>query len=347
MWDAISGKFLEELPKALLGLLVPLAQFIWKKIKEGGVREKKRSLRERIVQLSAQRESLGKVSGLPDGARILQDLDSELQATLAELAAMGISGAGQRSDDGAGGEIRREPSQRPALARWFLAYTPSGAKAWIVHSLFFVSLSLVLIGIVTTVVEAAGEEDWGPLWFVVIFLIPTLFLRWFALWLERPRSSADNPKWSWIPMALFWFVVVLIPIEWMLSAGGEDLDFSIEQLQREWPRAAYHTVFFLLVAICAYGWAHSRVSGPRRPLGKLRSALLLFVPSRPVGWIALFSWFAGWAMVLRAAYLVLSRGKDNTPRGLEVIALGYLLSAWKWAQSFRPPIDSRDDSNRR
>lgn len=169
--EGFIGKFLGEHPEVLLSLLIPPAHFVWNRY---NIHNRKGSLRQRIAELIAQRESLAKVAGLTHGDSILQDLENDLKAAMAELAPISASA-----------EPRRKLSLRPALARWFLLYKPSGVVAWTLHSLFFLNIAIVLLGVLGSVRPWDGDAMLG----LAMFLIPAYFLQWMAHRFERAGSA--------------------------------------------------------------------------------------------------------------------------------------------------------------
>jgi hypothetical protein len=165
---------LRDHPDVLLGLLIPPAHYVWNRY---NIHNRKRSLRQRIAELIAQRESLAKVASLPHGDNILQDLENDLKATMAELVPVCVSA-----------DVHRKLSLRRDMARWFLVYKPSGGLAWILHGLFFLNIAIVLLGILGSVTPWNADSPAGLLG-CALFLIPAYFLHWMARRVERARSG--------------------------------------------------------------------------------------------------------------------------------------------------------------
>lgn len=256
MWEQIWTKIIEEFPKALFALVIPLGQFLWKRYKEGGGESRKRLLRLKIADLNNQRDSLARVSGVPNADRVLRDLDLELQA--------------------------------------------------IFHSLFYLTLAAVLLGLLGVLAAWDGSESPYALLGFAMFLLVAFGFRWIALRLSRGQAPSvvageRRPlKWRGFPTLVFWLALLIIPFLWLNAAEDEEALWAIPA-----------TIFMLLFAISALGWARSSEE-PREPLGKLRSALLLFVPARPAGWVGELAWYADWAGLLGRKFTQASRPVVHT-----------------------------------
>jgi hypothetical protein len=168
------GTIVRDHPEALFALLLPCGHWVWNRY---NVHDRKRSLRQRIAELIAQRESLAKVASLAHGDIILQDLENDLKAAMAELVPVRVS-----ADD------HRKLSLRRDMARWFLVYKPSGGFAWILHVLFFLNIAIVLLGILGSVTPWSADSPKALLG-LALFLIPAYFLRWMARRVDRVRSG--------------------------------------------------------------------------------------------------------------------------------------------------------------
>src|SRR5262249_47435782 len=132
------SKFLEELlPKALLGALIPLAQFLWQQYQQRGPSWRKTALRKTAIDLSQQLTVFPRLTDSAAAETARRDLEAELEATLASLAALTTLKPRAKTT---------HPSGRSWAARWFLLYAPHGFGAWIVHVLFFVNVAFVLLG---------------------------------------------------------------------------------------------------------------------------------------------------------------------------------------------------------
>jgi glucose/arabinose dehydrogenase len=343
----LGEQLLNQIPKALPALLIPLVQFVWTKYKESQRENRKNLLRKKIADLIAQRGSLGPVASLENGVRVLQDLENELKAALAELAAIGEIPNSQANPKvipaelAAIGEIRelqRDPPKRPALARWFLAYTPSGPASWILHSLFFLFLPVGLLAIIAFVQVQLGNNgcDFDLPWLKIplisgVFLLPAFLFRNIAAWIDKGRP--------WLPTVMFWFSILMIALVWVAAIADEDDDF-VESLSNFVLPA---TALLFLLGTCALGAVRSWLPLPALPSGTGRSAFLLFVPSRPAGWLALLSWYVGWAMVGLLGYRdfqILHGGGDlwvavvSAAVGFPLLC-GHLVCAWRWARASR------------
>lgn len=168
---AFLGEQLQKDPKLLVALLVPLGHYAWNRY---NLRNRKRTLRRQIAEFVGQRESLAKVAGLTHGESILQDLEDDLKAAMAELAPVSTS-----PDSSSGLQLR------PALARWFLLYKPPGVLAWPLHILFYLNMVFVLMGIILSLETPRDPYGWLT---CGLFLIPAYFLHWLA----RRRFKAQD-----------------------------------------------------------------------------------------------------------------------------------------------------------
>lgn len=331
MWQ----KILDEFPKALIGLLIPLAKFLWTRYRETDVAHKRKILRTRIADLTQQRETLSKVAAVADVTALLLETDNELQAAISQLATSGVS------------FVPRTQAQRPVLVRWLLAYTPSGGLAWVIHSLFYMNLAFVGLGLLGLLGSWSDPDLIYGLFGCVILLIPAFFLRYVALRLDAKsrRNGSASPSGSAgstmriLPLGLFCLSIFGLIALWVGAAVDENDEISLATLQENLLLAVLSSGFVLLFAFSTLGWARSPRSGPKCPLGIIRKVFFIFVPSRPIGWFAHLSWYVGWIAFLLGAIELFVNSE-----GLLVFLVfllffcAYLVSAWKWAQSFRPVL---------
>ncbi|MDR3773260.1 MAG: hypothetical protein P4L26_07930 [Terracidiphilus sp.] len=172
--------------KAFFSLLIPLGQFIWTRYGKEGSDFRKRQLRLKISDLGAQREALNKYADVPNADQALADLNAEMEACMAQLVSVVHRARTDKRDSGRGAPR----SGRSLIARWFLVYTPVGPSAWILHSLFYINVLFVLLGLMG-VLSTTSEGDTGyGLLGLSIFLIPAFVIRWLARKLDHPHTVA-------------------------------------------------------------------------------------------------------------------------------------------------------------
>lgn len=175
MLEGFAQQLHDEAPKALFAALIPAIQMLWKWFKNRDSQAKRDALRKKIADLASQKESLAKVGQLPHGEQLLSDLEAELETSIAELTALRAPKAA------------RKPADRSWPERWFLLFVPSGATAWIVHTLFFINLAVVGMGIIGLCVDWGDDGMYGVLG-LAIFLIPAFILRAIAIKIADAHS---------------------------------------------------------------------------------------------------------------------------------------------------------------
>jgi hypothetical protein len=75
------------------------------------------------------------------------------------------------------------------MAQWFLLYKPSGVWAWILHTLFFLNVAFVLLGMLVIIFSRWDADTIPGLLGFAIILIPAWFWSWLGRRLARPRSG--------------------------------------------------------------------------------------------------------------------------------------------------------------
>ena len=188
LMSTLGGLITNSWWKAFFSLLIPLGQFIWTRYGQAGSDFRKRQLRLKISDLGAQREALNKFADVPNADKALADLNAEMEACMAQLVSVVHRARNEKIDSGRGAPS----SGRSLLARWFLLYTPVGAKAWVLHSLFYINVLFVLLGlagVLGTISE--GDTAYGFLG-LSIFLIPAFVIRWLARKLDHPHTVAPQ-----------------------------------------------------------------------------------------------------------------------------------------------------------
>ena len=245
-WGIIGEKFEEEVPKALLGLAVPIGQYAWAKYQARNVESRKKALRQEIATLTAQREAMEKVAMLPQGETVLRELNEELDAKLIELSSAGS--IAQR-------RVERKAGEVSPVAKWLLAYTPVGRGQWALHILFYLCLSLAIFTVIGLSAGREGDDDWPlDLTSVLVWIAPAAV---FAVWANRLR---DRMRGKSVPSlrpgqrvsaVLFWIAVVLLPLMWIGMLTDDDYDGIGEAFNANWPMAVGWTVALVGWAIVA------------------------------------------------------------------------------------------------
>ena len=165
--------------KALFSLLIPLGQFVWTRYGKPGSDFKKRQLRLKIGELGQQRDALKKFTDLPNSQQAVEDLNAEMEACMAQLVAIGHQARTVKSG-----------SERGVMARIFLAYTPTGLLAWVLHSAFYINALVIVfyfIGVQSPQDPRAASSTGDVLGGLAFLLIPALLIRWRARKLDHPR----------------------------------------------------------------------------------------------------------------------------------------------------------------
>jgi hypothetical protein len=178
MWPKV---LTDNVPKIAAGLVVPLAQLLWKIMREQRYEQRKADLRSQIAQLKNQRDSLIGIPATPATQAALADLEAELSAALDKLAGLAaVKSVAQAAP----------PENRGFFGNWLLLYVPSGFKAWCVHVLFFVTLSITIFGTIGAVSDWSGDsDDLGGLVVIGLFIVIVLALRNVARKLDRTRRT--------------------------------------------------------------------------------------------------------------------------------------------------------------
>ena len=170
----------DDWPKALLGLAVPAIQYCWKFSQERHIENRKKTLRDRITNLAQFRQSQFDDS-LP-AARIRQDADTEYASAIAELDEISSS---RREAVVAGSPPNHW------FRRWLLLYIPRRRIAWIPHTLFFITLTITLFGLLGMLMDLNDPEIGAGLLGLGLFLALALL---FRKWAIRADEGATGPN---------------------------------------------------------------------------------------------------------------------------------------------------------
>lgn len=176
----------DQLPKALLGALIPLAQFLWRQFQQRKTVSRKDSLRKNVIDLSKQLAEFKTLADTPSLETARRDIETELAAVSAALAALTAPITAHQAS-----EPRRD---RSLIARTFLLYAPHGAWAWIVHMLFFMNTFFLFAGTLAVLTSLSDPEVVYMVFGFSVFLLPEIGLNALARMIdERNRPPADVP----------------------------------------------------------------------------------------------------------------------------------------------------------
>jgi hypothetical protein len=170
----------ELLPKALLGALIPLAQFVWQQYQHQGLSWRKSALRKTAIELSQQLSVFPKLADSAAAEAARRDLEMELASTVELLAALGATEASPAP----------KSQDRSVMARWFLLYAPHSIAAWMVHVLFFVNVFFVLAGVMGLLSNLSDPEAGFGFLGIAIFCLPAFGLRALARRLDSRQKQA-------------------------------------------------------------------------------------------------------------------------------------------------------------
>lgn len=321
--------------KAFLGALIPVAQFGWKWWRERSHEYQKTKLREKVGDLQHFLVALENEPGeSPRTEKLRADTKAEREEAIVKLYKIACA---------AGLEAARVPNR---LQRWFLFYAPTGVASLVLHILFYLMLPvavLIPVSIGMLIQDRDPETAYGLIGcaiFAAIFLMtrsvalavdgvgsPNRVERWLLLF--RPDKSS-----GWIIRVLFYLSLVLTSVA---LAGLFSTDAEPEQDDYIGKAALIALGFippFLLRSLAA---ALERARGPNR----IERWLLLYRPSRGVGWIVHTLFYIG----LTATFMMLIAFVAGTAKhGQDLAELGSALAGWlvilavfrAWAVRFDP-----------
>ncbi len=81
-----------------------------------------------------------------------------------------------------------EVGKRNLLERLFLAYLPHNVAGWVLHILFYMFLGVLLLTLWGTNADVLADPDF-ILGFFILVVIPTLFIRWLAVRVDRKAEE--------------------------------------------------------------------------------------------------------------------------------------------------------------
>jgi hypothetical protein len=288
LWSA----FLDQLPKGLIGLLIPALQLAWRAVRERGRSRRRAHLRTAIADLSKQREQLKDLDASPENTLVRQDIERELNDAVNELASLVVRPPISEAP----------PHKRTAIARAFLLYIPIGGVAWTLHIVFFVAAVALGLETVSVLAKTNDPDFVFKLVFVANASIGVALIGSLARARDRQLHSPSSDKGSprrrrrWLPAVLCWVALSYMPLATVGPFLDEPGGTSTENIRRLWPFSLGICVYFSLLALASRGW-QAALSGEQLPrafeMSRWRSALLLFRPTRPVGWLAQMAFWTG------------------------------------------------------
>jgi hypothetical protein len=336
----LGATIVEQLPKALIGLLIPAVQLAWRALQQSRLSQRRARLRKHLADLSTQRDQFKGLSPTPQNELVLSDIERDINETVKELAAL----------------TNRPPTPKPvkpksAIPRALLLYSPSRVGGWILHILFFVSATawaLMAVGFFST------PDDPDILFypfFLAMAAVPVALLRKLASRYDRrslsssSSSSTQKRRGRWVPITLFWISLFIAPLYFVVPFLEEPGGLSAENVGHLWGYSLVFGMYPVLLALASRGWSKSLAVAEAPDLVRLprwRSAFLLYRPNKPEGWLPLVVFAAGVLYLLMlAAFLVRTwRGQTSddfifVPLALAACTL-LVYAARRWALMFHP-----------
>ncbi|HMF92604.1 MAG TPA: hypothetical protein VKL40_18315 [Candidatus Angelobacter sp.] len=252
----------DEWPKALLGLIVPLAQFVWKLRKDRQADNRKDALREKIAKLALFLKTDFDAS--PEAAKVKEAAEQEYSAALLELAK--LSDTAHR--------VTAVPAMpNNILRRWFLLYVPRTPLAWLPQSLFFLLAAFLTLATWGMLTDLSDPELDSTIIGLCIFAAVALGLRAWAVRANQAHPEG-KPVPTWIPIALIVSAGLIEFFGFVGSALGKNDEFSMSELRENWAVVALITVLMSAIVIGAIYWM--RRSRARPP--SLQANPLAFIP---------------------------------------------------------------------
>ncbi|MGA2741562.1 MAG: hypothetical protein ABSG65_29510 [Bryobacteraceae bacterium] len=255
--QAIKG-IQDEWPKALLGLTVPAAQYLWRLLHDRQLESRKQTLRARIVSLAEFRRGL--VADRPEAATLAEEADREYSLAVEKLAAISAPIKAHTAASGAADS---------AFRRWFLFYTPRGL-AWIPHTLYFVFLSIDVVGLIGVLSEVGSPDFSDGLIGIAVFILFTLLLRFWAARASSRSRQPDGPgdKSHGRIGVIVIIAAALLDLFFLLGISLDDKDdVSLTTLKDNEVSATVAIAFLLALAFGT--WYRRRAIRRRRIAGSL------------------------------------------------------------------------------
>jgi hypothetical protein len=235
----------DEWPKALLGLIVPASQYCWKFWNDHRGETRKKVLRERIASLAQLRQA--PFDDNPEAARVKQDVENDYAAAVKELAELGYPKP-----------QLAPPSQGQQRVRgWLLLYAPKRAIAWIPHTLFFISLTITVLGTIGMFASLdEGELSSGLLGLALMAAVTLLFRAW-AVRSNRNGVTKSRPSrhaHRWMPTLLVGTALFLEVFFVIGSSLDDSENLSYSAFQMNLGEILGGSAFFLSVALVGWIW---------------------------------------------------------------------------------------------
>jgi len=257
-FDRIVQDIVEQLPKAAFGALVPLAQYLWKRLSRRGADPLPSNLVQELESLAALSQSAKMLGDETKGA----ELEAYVQRRRLDILSTLPLGsrrpmAGEQATSG-----------RSTWQQWLLLYVPGHPLAWFLHILFFLLFSLVAVGCLAVVAAwSGGDPDVGDMAIGFAFIaFVALLVRMLARFVDKKKFEA-HPKrtrlrkwfllykpsgaWAILVHLLFYLDVVLvffglIGVLVIASEGDADTPYAIAGI------AFYAVVGLILQFVATY-----------------------------------------------------------------------------------------------
>lgn len=368
----MADKFVDALETslagALVGALIPSMQLAWQLVSDG---KRKTKLRASIAELATQRDAFARLDQDSERAKLIADLDAELKQKIAELLALNSRPASvldlpQPTIDNSISQLGKssqplpspspqEPHEWPSpFARASLLYAPSGTVGWLLHALFYVYVLVLVCCLVDLLADPSDPDLAFNLLGVYLACFPAEFLRRMTLRYDRrkrfgPAPPRHLPRRRWIPISLFWYATVAIPIGALTPFMDEPGGLTMENFKSDYPGSLAFVAYFALLAVCSRGWAkaiEANASRAPRPSGAIRSALLLYRPTETRGWIATIAYYASLGILVGFAAFTAWVWRVLEPDDIAGFAAGFffallpIIAARGWAARYRPRAGS-------
>lgn len=180
-----------EWPKALLSLVIPSAQAVWKSTQSRRVDYRRKTLRAKISELAEFMEH--PLHDFPAAAAVQEATRKEYHDALAQLASLSSHEH----------KVAQREIPIGAFRRWFLLYTPRTPAAWLPQILYYLTLGFTILGAIGIFSSPGGSDFWSGVLGLAIF---ALFVWMFRAWAARTNRLAAEGKAEtervrrWIPI---------------------------------------------------------------------------------------------------------------------------------------------------
>jgi len=250
----------EQLPRALVTVLIPAGHFAWKKWQEGQAASRVAVLRKDITELGQFLQT--PIGESPSAIAIRQSTQQQYDKALNQLAELCRPPHVK---------IPEQPVARSLLRRVFLLYTPRSGKGWLAHSLYYLFLALMVLGTFGALAAGDISEALGAALAVIgVYGLPAFFIWRWADRMARPATAQEpvpQRRSAWAPVTLIW-IAALAEFSTLvnLSTDNQD-DFSLAVFRQNIGWVLFATAACVAVIFLCIRWRQrlnaNRVPGPR------------------------------------------------------------------------------------